>query len=96
MIDISLYFILGFLIVVRAAVQGIMKVRFVLAAGTAELISRTLMCTFLPGIVNGAPTGATASSAAYIALCFGDPVAWVLASAALLIPLFGNIMREKP
>ena len=54
------------------------------------------MCTFLPGIVNGAPTGATASSAAYIALCFGDPVAWVLASAALLIPLFGNIMREKP
>ncbi len=96
MIDISLYFILGFLIVVRAAVQGIMKVRFVLAAGTAELISRTLMCTFLPGIVNGAPTGATASSAAYIALCFGDPVAWVLASAALLIPLFGNIIREKP
>ena len=47
-IDIILYFVLGFLIVVRSAVQGVCLVGYVLGAGTAELTSRILICSFLP------------------------------------------------
>lgn len=88
-----MYCVLGFLIVVRSAVQGIGKSGYVLAAGVAELIARTVICAFLPVIVNGGAINADASRAAYIATCLGDPGAWTLASLVLLIPLFKDILR---
>lgn len=94
-IDIILYFVLGFLIVVRSAVQGVCLVGYVLGAGTAELTSRTLICSFLPEIVNGAAVNSSASRAAFAAVCFGDPGAWILASAVLLIPFFGYILNKN-
>ena len=94
-IDIILYFVLGFLIVVRSAVQGVCLVGYVLGAGTAELTSRILICSFLPEIVNGAAVNSSASRAAFAAVCFGDPGAWILASAVLLIPFFGYILNKN-
>lgn len=87
-VDICLYVFLGFLIVVRSAVQGIGRAGFVLGAGVAELVARVMICTFLPPFVNGGAIDATASGIAFAAVCFGDPGAWILASCVLLTPFF--------
>lgn len=94
-VDFILYFILGFLVVTRSAVQGIFKPGYVLGAGIAELGARILICYFLPAIVNGAPITASASTASFAALCFGDPGAWLAASVVLLFPTFKYILKEK-
>lgn len=94
-VDFILYFILGFLVVTRSAVQGIFKPGYVLGAGIAELGARILICCFLPAIVNGAPITASASTASFAALCFGDPGAWLAASVVLLFPTFKYILKEK-
>ena len=94
-IDISLYIILGFLIVIRSAVQGITRVGYVFFAGIAELISRVVICAFLPPLINGGPTDASASLASFAAVCFGDPGAWLLASAVLMIPAVKYIFKMK-
>ena len=52
----------------------------------AELVARILICTFLPAIVNGGAIDSSASVGAYVALCFGDPGAWILAIASLTYP----------
>lgn len=94
-VDFILYFILGFLIVIRSAVQGIGKVGYVFGAGIAELISRVLICAFLPALVNGGETNASASMAAFAAVCLGDPGAWFLASLVLLVPTVRYIFRMR-
>lgn len=93
-IDLSLFFILSMLFVLRNAVQGIGKSGWTLAAGAGELIARVLICTFLPTLVNGGATNAYASNGAYIALCFGDPGAWVFAVAVLLYPYIKHIVKK--
>ena len=52
------------------------------------------ICTFLPTLVNGGATNAYASNGAYIALCFGDPGAWVFAVAVLLYPYIKHIVKK--
>lgn len=94
-LDFGLYFVLGFLIVIRSAVQGVCRSGFVLGAGIAELVARVLICSFLPPLVNGGAINSSASLASFYALCFADPGAWLLASALLLIPLFKNIIAKK-
>lgn len=94
-VDISLYFILGFLLVVRSAVQGICKPSYVLGAGATELVARVLACAFLPVIVNGGAITSSASHAAFVALCFGDPFAWFTASVLLTVPFVKYILRMK-
>ena len=94
-LDFALYFILGFLIVIRSAVQGVCRSGFVLGAGVAELIARTVICAFLPAIINGGAITAEASDGAFIALCFGDPGAWLLASLLLVIPFVKNIIKKN-
>ena len=94
-LDFALYFVLGFLIVVRSAVQGVCRSGFVLGAGIAELTARTLICMFLPVIINGGAINSSASAAAFFGVCFGDPGAWTLASLVLLVPLFKNIIKQK-
>lgn len=92
-IDFSLYFILATLFVLRNSVQGIGKSVWTLAPGAGELIARVLICTFLPALVNGTPTNALASNGAYVALCFGDPGAWIFAVAMLIYPYVKNILK---
>ena len=94
-VDMAFYAILGFLIVVRSAVQGVFLTGYVLCAGVAELVSRILICAFLPQIVNGGAIDSSASTAAFAAVCFGDPGAWALASLVLLLPLFKYIIGKK-
>lgn len=93
--DFSLYFILGFLIVVRSAVQGVCKSSFVLAAGIAELTARILICAFLPALVNGGAINSDASTLAFLAVCAGDPGAWTFASLVLLYPFIKNILGKS-
>lgn len=66
-IDFGLYCILGFLIVIRSAVQGVGRAGFVLGAGIAELIARVVICAFLPAAVNGAAIDSSASLGAFCA-----------------------------
>ena len=85
-VDLSMYFLLGALFVLRCGVQGIGHSEFTLLAGFAELAARIGVCTLLPGLINGGPIGAGASTAAYVSLCFADPIAWFCAVMALLYP----------
>lgn len=94
-IDFGLYSILGFLIVVRSAVQGVCKPGYVLGAGIAELVARVLICLTLPVLFNGGEINSSASLLSYCALCFGDPGAWILASVVLIFPLVKNIIKMK-
>ena len=98
-VDLSMYFALMVQFVFRSGVQGVGHAEFALAAGCAELIARVLICAFLPRLVNGGVIDASASVGAYIALCFADPGAWILAVVSLLYPaaryLFGG-ERKKP
>ncbi len=94
-VDLAFYYILGFLLVTRSAVQGICRSGYVLAAGIAELVARILICAFLPQIVNGAPVTSSASSLAFAAVCFGDPGAWICASVVLAIPFICTIIKKN-
>lgn len=98
-VDLSMYFALMVLFVFRSGVQGVGHAEFALVAGCAELIARVLICAFLPRLVNGGAIDASASVGAYIALCFADPGAWILAVVSLLYPaaryLFGGA-HKKP
>ena len=98
-VDLTMYFALMVLFVFRSGVQGVGHAEFTLVAGCAELIARVLICAFLPKLVNGGAIDSSASVGAYIALCFGDPGAWVLAVVSLIYPvtryLFGGA-RKKP
>ena len=95
-VDLAMYFLLMLLCVFRSGVQGVGHAEFTLLAGCAELIARTLICTFLPSIINGGSIDSSASVGAYIALCFGDPGAWILAIATLLYPTVRYLFGVKP
>lgn len=98
-VDLSMYFALMVLFVFRSGVQGVGHAEFTLVAGCAELIARVLICAFLPKLVNGGAIDSSASVGAYIALCFGDPGAWVLAVVSLIYPvaryLFGGARKKQ-
>ena len=87
--------LLGLVHVLRNAVQGISRSGYVLAAGIAELVVRSLICATLPVLVNGAPIDSTASSAAFAAVCFGDPGAWLAADIVLAIPTVKYILKKQ-
>lgn len=93
-VDLPLFFLLGMLFILRNGVQGVGKSVWTLAAGAGELVARILICTFLPRLVNGGLTNALASHASFVALCFGDPGAWLFAVLILLYPYFRYIVKE--
>ena len=95
-VDLAMYFLLMLLYVLRSGVQGVGHAEFTLLAGCAELVARTAICAFLPSLVNGGPVDSSASVGAYIALCFGDPGAWILAIATLIYPTVRYLFAFKP
>ena len=95
LVDLALYVLLGLIHVLRNAVQGISRSGYVLAAGIAELVVRSLICAFLPLLVNGAPIDSTASGAAFAAVCFGDPGAWLAADLVLAVPTVKYILKKR-
>ncbi len=94
-VALSLYFILGTLLVWRSAAQGIEKPFFTLLAGSAELVARILVCFYLPEAVNGGAINCEASFSAYVALCFADPAAWLASVLALSYPFIKYICLKK-
>ncbi len=92
-VDFAMFLFLGFIFVVRNAVQGIGKSGFVLAAGGAELVARILVCTFLPAAFAGGEVSAAAPAIAFYALCAADPCAWIASDLVLSIPFVRNICR---
>ena len=91
-------FLLGFLVISRNTVQGLKKPLFPFLAGVLELVSRILICIFVPALVNGAPLDCNASPYAFFALCTADAGAW-LAADLILVPavicfVFGK--KRKP
>lgn len=95
-VDLAMYFLLMLLYVLRSGVQGVGHAEFTLLAGCAELVARTAICALLPSLVNGGPIDSSASVGAYIALCFGDPGAWILAIATLIYPTVRYLFAFKP
>lgn len=94
-VDFGLFPLLGALFVLRNSVQGIGESIWTLAAGAGELVARVVVCSFLPSLVNGSAVNALASNASYVALCFGDPMAWLFATGVLLYPYFRHILFRR-
>ena len=94
-VDMLPYAVLGFLIVVRGGVQGVLRTGYVLGAGIVELLARVLICAFIPQLLAGGAVSASAPLASFAAICASDPGAWLTASLLLLIPLFRDILRRS-
>ncbi len=77
-VSVPLMIILMVLFVVRNALQGMQKPLWPFLSGVGELAARTLVCLFLPALLNGGPVDSSAFLSAYIAVCFADPAAWAL------------------
>ena len=92
-VNFAMLLFLGFIFVVRNAVQGIGRSGFVLLAGGAELVARVLVCAFLPAAFAGGEVSAAAPAIAFYALCAADPCAWIASDLVLLIPFIRNICR---
>ena len=75
--SVPLMIILMVLFVVRNALQGMQKPLWPFLSGVGELAARTLVCLFLPALINGGAIDSTASLASYISVCSADPAAWV-------------------
>lgn len=86
--DLSLYFILGVLFVLRNSLQGIGAALFPFLAGVGELCGRTTVCLILPRLLNGGPINTEASQKALYGLTFADPMAWTF---AVLIMIYGIV-----
>ena len=93
-VDLAMYLFLGFIFVVRNCVQGIGLSRFILGAGTAELLARVAVCLLLPAAFAGGEGTAAAPAISFYALCAADPAAWMAADAVLMIPFLRDIMRK--
>lgn len=92
-VDFSMYLLLCFLFVIRNCVQGIQRAPFVLWAGASELIARVAICLTLPALLSGGVVSAQSPELAFYALCAADPLAWLAADLALLVPFFKNMMH---
>lgn len=92
-VNFAMLLFLGFIFVVRNAVQGIGRSGFVLLAGGAELVARVLVCAFLPAMFAGGEVSAAAPAIAFYALCAADPCAWIASDLVLLVPFVRNICR---
>ena len=90
--------LLGFLILLfigRNSMQGIEKPLWPFLAGIGELVARSVICLFLPQIVNGGAINCNASDWAYISVCLADPLAWIVACFFLVPPLIKSIAKWK-
>lgn len=93
--DLSLYFFLGTLFILRNSLQGIGKAVYPFLAGIGELIARTAICLILPNVINGGPINVNASSASVLGLAFADPLAWIVAVVIMMIGAIKYIFKEQ-
>ena len=87
--------ILLMLFICRNSLQGLDRPLFPFLAGVGELIARTLCCIFLPLLANGGPTNSASSSMSFLAVCLGDPLAWIAATSIMVVPLLKAVYGKK-
>lgn len=82
-LHVSSYFfpILGLLCVLRYTIQGAGYTNLAMLSGVSEMIARTLVSVYAVPVFG------------YIAVCFGDPTAWIAANL-FLIPAFVYVYRH--
>lgn len=86
---------LGFIFLGRNTVQALEKPIFPVLGGLVELLARTLVCSFLPTLINGGPINSEANLWSYLIVCFADPITWVLSALVVIIPSFVYIAKMK-
>lgn len=94
-VSLPCFIFLGLLFIWRNGDQGIGKPGYTLGAGIAELIARIVVCLILPTLINGGAISVSASSAAFVALSFADPIAWLCADIILIIPVIRCVYGKK-
>lgn len=85
-IALPFYIPLGLIYVGRNSIQALEKPLYPLLSGVVELLTRTLICTFIPTLINGGAINSTASNWSYISICFADPITWIASMCVVIIP----------
>ncbi len=82
-LHISAYFfpVLGLLCILRYTIQGVGFTNLAMLSGVSEMIARTLVSIL------------AVPAFGYLAVCFGDPMAWIAADL-FLIPAFIYVYRK--
>ena len=89
------YPILGTLFILRNSLQGVEKPLFPFLAGVGELLARTLVCLFLPQLINGGPITRAASDASYVMTSAADIFSWTFACIPLVIGYIYFLKRSR-
>ena len=90
---------MGFLMVLficRNSLQGLERPLFPFLAGIGELLARSLICLFLPALVNGGPISSATDPSLFWAVAIADPTAWIVASLTLAIPFIIDVYVKAP
>ncbi len=85
--------ILMVLFVERNVLQGLQKPLWPFLSGVGELVARTLICLFLPAVINGGPINSEASTIAFAVVSSADPAAWVLNVVVSLVPMIVYVKK---
>ena len=80
-VSVSFFPVLGLLCILRYTIQGVGYTSLAMLSGVSEMIARILVSVFVVPVFG------------YLAVCFGDPTAWVFADA-FLIPAFIYVYRR--
>lgn len=80
-ISVSFFPVLGMLCVLRYTIQGVGYTNLAMLSGVSEMVARILVSLL------------AVPSLGYIAVCFGDPTAWVFA-VAFLVPAFAWVYKR--
>ena len=82
-LHVSCYFfpILGLLCILRYTIQGAGYTNLAMLSGVSEMIARTLVSIYAVPIFG------------FLAVCFGDPTAWIAADL-FLVPAFIYVYRK--
>ena len=80
-ISVSFFPVLGLLCILRYTIQGAGYTNLAMLSGVSEMIARVLVSL------------CAVPAFGYIAVCFGDPTAWIFA-VAFLIPAFIYVYRR--
>lgn len=80
-ISVSFFPLLGLLCILRYSIQGAGFTNLAMLSGVSEMVARILVSLY------------AVPAFGYLAVCFGDPTAWIFA-VAFLIPAFSYVYRK--
>ena len=94
-IAVPFMIILMILFLTRNILQGFEKPLFSFLSGVGELVARTLICLFVPALVNGGTINSNASNLSYLFVALADPLAWIAAVAIMIVPVIKLVFFPK-